>query len=158
MASCKRHPKIETNLSCGKCGDPICPRCMIQTPVGIRCPSCAKMSRVPTYRVSGVYYLRAIGAALGIAIACGIVWGFIRTLPFVSYFNFLIGAAVGYGLGEGISLAANRKSGPGLQLIGGIAVVISYLISAFTFGGRPFSLFDIIAVVIGIFVSAARLR
>ncbi len=80
---CKRHPEIETNLSCGKCGDPICPKCMVQTPVGARCPSCARLSRVPTYRVSGIYYLRAIGAGLGLAVVCGLLWGFLRAfIPF----------------------------------------------------------------------------
>lgn len=158
MARCLRHPKTETNLTCGKCGDPICPRCMVQTPVGARCPSCAKLSRVPTYRVSTIFYLKAIGTGLGLAIVCGIVWGFICLILFSSFFNFLIGAAIGYGTGEGISLSVNRKSGIGLSIIGASAVVLSYLISSFTFWGRHFDPFDIIVVVIGIFVTVARLR
>ncbi len=39
----------------------------------------------------------------------------------------MIGAAVGYGIGEGISLSVNRKCGTGLAVIGGLAVVLSYL-------------------------------
>jgi hypothetical protein len=158
MAVCKRHPKIETNLYCGKCGDPICPKCLVQTPVGARCPSCARLSRVPTYRVSKIYYLRAVGAALGLALACGILWGFLRSIMFSGYFNFLIAAALGYGIGEGISLSVNRKSGTGLSIIGGLALVIAYIISAFTFGGSSFNLFDIVAVIVGIFVTVTRLR
>jgi hypothetical protein len=158
MAQCKRHPKTETNLFCGKCGDPICPKCLVQTPVGARCPSCARLSRVPTYRVSSLYYLRAAGAALGLALAGGFLWGFIRTFLFSGYFNFLIAAALGYGIGEGISLAVNRKSGTGLAIIGGFALIAAYLISIFTFGGRAFNLFDIVAVVLGIFVTVTRLR
>jgi hypothetical protein len=158
MAVCKRHPKIETNLYCGKCGDPICPKCLVQTPVGARCPSCARLSRVPTYRVSKIHYLRAVGAALGLAIAAGILWGFLRSIMFSGYFNFLIAAALGYGIGEGISLAVNRKSGAGLAVIGGLAMVAAYIISAFAFGGGSFSLFDIIAVIVGIFVTVTRLR
>jgi hypothetical protein len=155
---CKRHPKVETALSCGKCGDPICPRCMVQTPVGMRCPSCAKMSRVPTYRVPKVYYLRAIGAALGIAIVVGLLWGFISDIiPFI-YLNFIIGGGVGWAIGEVISLSVNRKSGTGLAVIGGLAVVIAYLISVFTFWGGNIHILDIVAVIIGIVVSVARLR
>jgi hypothetical protein len=155
MAQCLRHPSKETNLYCNKCGDPICPRCMVQTPVGARCPKCAKLNRVPTYQVSGKYYLRAAGAALGLAIITGLLWGFV---PFVGFFNFIIGGAVGYGIGEGISLATNRKSGTILAVIGGSAVVIAYIISAFTFFGLIFSPFDIIAVIVGIVVAVARLR
>jgi hypothetical protein len=158
MAQCKRHPKIETNLFCGKCNDPICPKCLVQTPVGARCPACARLSRVPTYRVSAIYYFRAAGAALGLALAAGFLWGYIRTFLVSGYFNFLIAAALGYGMGEGISLAVNRKSGTGLAVTGSIALVAAYLISLFTFGGRPFGAFDIMALIIGVFVTVSRLR
>jgi membrane associated rhomboid family serine protease len=42
MASCYRHPSRETGVSCSSCGRPICPDCMTPTPVGMRCPECAK--------------------------------------------------------------------------------------------------------------------
>ncbi len=57
MATCYRHPSRETGVSCSNCGRPICPDCMTTTPVGMRCPDCAKqrtrvvrmreMSKVP---------------------------------------------------------------------------------------------------------------
>jgi hypothetical protein len=158
MAVCKRHSKVETNLFCGKCGDPICPKCLVQTPVGARCPSCARLSRVPTYRVSTVYYLRAAGAAIALAVVCGFLWGFLRSIMFSGYFNFLIAAALGYGIGEAISLSVNRKSGTGLAIIGGATLLVAYIISVFTFGRNPFQLFDIAALIVGIFVTVARLR
>jgi membrane associated rhomboid family serine protease len=42
MATCYRHPGRETNVSCSNCGRPICPDCMTSTPVGMRCPECAR--------------------------------------------------------------------------------------------------------------------
>jgi membrane associated rhomboid family serine protease len=42
MATCYRHPGRETNVSCSNCGRPICPDCMTVTPVGMRCPECAR--------------------------------------------------------------------------------------------------------------------
>ncbi len=42
MATCYRHPSRETGVSCSNCGRPICPDCMTTTPVGMRCPDCAK--------------------------------------------------------------------------------------------------------------------
>jgi hypothetical protein len=156
MAYCKRHPKIETNLACGKCGDPICPKCMVETPVGARCPKCARLSRVPTYQLSGKYYLRAAGAGLGASILGGIVWGFVAV--FLGFFTLLLSAAIGYGIGELISLSVNRKSGTGLAIIGAIAVVISYIIGTFIQGAPLFSLIRLIALAIGVFVSVARLR
>lgn len=158
MAQCKRHPRTETNLFCGKCGDPICPKCLVQTPVGARCPACAGLSRVPTYQVSGKYYLRAVGAAIGLAIACGVIWGLVRTYVPFFYLGWLIGPAAGFAIGEGITLSVNRKAGRKLALIGGAAVFCAYLIATFTFWSGHFSLMDILAVTLGIFVSVSRLR
>jgi membrane associated rhomboid family serine protease len=52
MATCYRHPSRETGVSCSNCGRPICPDCMTTTPVGMRCPECAKqrtkVMRIPS--------------------------------------------------------------------------------------------------------------
>jgi membrane associated rhomboid family serine protease len=51
MAVCYRHPNRETGVSCSSCGRPICPDCMTPTPVGMRCPECAReRTRVRTMR------------------------------------------------------------------------------------------------------------
>ncbi len=42
MATCYRHPSRETGVSCSNCDNPICTDCMTATPVGMRCPDCAK--------------------------------------------------------------------------------------------------------------------
>ena len=162
---CATHPEIETNLRCGKCGKPICPKCLVQTPVGARCPDCAKLYKLPTYRVSSVYYLRAIGTALGMAIATGIVWGVIESFLisfFFGFFSLILAGGVGYAIGEVVSLSVNRKSSRGLATVSGIAVVISYLVNIFSFGSfylSPLSIvFDLLANGIGIYVAVRRIR
>ena len=40
--TCYRHPNRVTGVSCSSCGRPICPDCMTPTPVGMRCPECAR--------------------------------------------------------------------------------------------------------------------
>ena len=42
MATCYRHPNRETGVACSSCARPICPDCMTPTPVGMRCPQCAR--------------------------------------------------------------------------------------------------------------------
>ena len=159
---CATHPEIETNLRCGKCGHPICPRCLVQTPVGARCQDCAKLYKLPTYRVSAIYYLRAIGAALGMAVVCGVVWGAINHfIPFF-YLSLILAAGAGYAIGEVVSRSVNRKRGRGLAITAGVAVVISYLVNIFTFGDIPFSplriIIDLVAIGLGIYVAVNRLR
>src|SRR5438874_4085667 len=54
MAYCYRHPNRETGVSCSSCGRPICPDCMTPTPVGMRCPECAReRTKVRTLRSAG---------------------------------------------------------------------------------------------------------
>ncbi len=42
METCYRHSSRETGVSCSNCGRPICTDCMTTTPVGMRCPECAR--------------------------------------------------------------------------------------------------------------------
>lgn len=155
---CAYHPDVETNLRCGKCGKPICPKDMVQTPVGAKCPDCAKLYKLPTYQVSTKHYLRAAGTGLGIAIICGILWGLIGWVVPFFYLNLLIAAGVGYAIGEVISRSVNRKRGTGLAVIAGGCVVISYLVSIFSPWGIQFWFFDILALALGIFLAVNRLR
>lgn len=39
---CYKHPKRETNLSCGRCDKPLCTDCVILGAAGPRCKECAK--------------------------------------------------------------------------------------------------------------------
>jgi len=168
---CATHPDVETNLRCGKCGKPICPKCMVQTPVGARCLECAKLYRLPTFRISTRHYLRAVGTGLGMAIVCGIAWGAILGSGPFFYLNLLLAPGAGYAIGEVVSLSVNRKRGTGLAVVAGIAVAISYLFSfwfvSFLFGipfhrvfhfGLVNIIIDLLALALGIFVAVTRLR
>ncbi len=159
---CATHPEVETNLRCGKCDKLICPKCLVQTPVGARCRDCARLYKLPTYSVSAKYYLRAAGAGLGMAIVCGAVWGVIDlVIPFFS-FNLLLAPAAGYAIGEVVSLSVNRKRGTRLAIVAGIAMAISYFVTFLFPGELPIGLFNIlyhlVALALGIFVTVTRVR
>ena len=79
MAVCYRHPNRETNVACSNCGRPICPDCMTVTPVGMRCPECARQ-RTQVRRIGGglragaapaTYALIAINVAAFVAELAG---------------------------------------------------------------------------------------
>jgi hypothetical protein len=131
---------------------------MVQTPVGARCPDCAQLKKLPTYRVSTPYYLRAAGAGLGVAIICGAIWAIVgRIIPFI-YFNLLLAPAVGYAISEVISLSVNRKRGAGLTTVASLLVIVSYLLSIFLPWGALFHFFDLLTLALGIWVAVMRLR
>jgi len=152
--NCATHPDVETNLRCGKCEKPICPKCMVQTPVGARCRECARLYKLPTYRVSTSHYLRAVFTGIGAAAVCGVLWGLLENyMPFFFIFNIIIGGAVGYACAEVISLAVNRKRGTGLAVIAGAAVILSYQIALIVPWGFGYSFYDLLAIAAGIVVA-----
>ena len=58
-------PSRETRVSCSSCGRPICPDCMTPSPVGMRCPECARRRR----RSSACRAARSAAAASPVTIA-----------------------------------------------------------------------------------------
>ena len=64
---CYRHPDRETWVRCGRCDRPICTRCAMQGPVGLRCASCGKPAFDP---LTSVKPLPAL-AGLALAVAGG---------------------------------------------------------------------------------------
>jgi len=159
---CATHSDVETNLKCGKCERPVCPKCFVQTPVGARCRDCAGMAKLPTFNISTPYFLRAIAVGLGMAVVCGIIWSIIEKYVPLFSFNLLLAPAAGYAIGEVVGLAVNRKRGLRLAVVGGVSVAASYFVTYIFLGGPTQGLFNIIyhlvALVLGIFVAVTRLR
>jgi hypothetical protein len=163
---CATHPSVETELSCGKCGKAICPRCLIHSPVGARCRECAGNRRIPTYNMSGATFARAGAAAIAGGIVLGAAWAFFNVISFALLFIILGGLAFGYAIGEAVSLATNRKAGPPLQAIAVGGVVLAYFVrTGLLLGLTNWGLHDlrgdlgglIVAVLAG-FIAAGRLR
>ena len=166
---CATHPQTETYLSCGRCDKPICPRCLVQTPVGAKCKKCANVRPDPVYHISTPYLLRAVAAAVGLAVGGGILWAVLRGIPFVSFFAAI---GVGIAIGEGISWATNRKRGRGLQIVAAVTVVASYFVGQVFRGlfihnlpGRilddyvlSVDIFMLLALAIGVMYAVGRLR
>ena len=124
FSRCHAHPDVETGLACGRCGTYICPRCMIQTPVGARCNECARVTKHPTFDVKPTYYLRAAVAGAVVAVVAALVWGLLLPIGIL----FL---GVGFLVGEAISIASNRKRGQGLVTIAVVSMAIAVIVSGY---------------------------
>jgi len=159
---CALHPQVETNLTCGRCGTPICPKCLVQTPVGARCPKCAGLKRVPTFQLTPATYLRALGVGMATSVAVGIVWAALWGIMW--FFNYFLAAGAGFAVGELLSRSVNRKRGIGLDVIGAVCVVMSYTVANVGLSAgmltffADFNLYDILMVAIGIAVALSRLH
>ena len=153
---CARHQDKETNLRCGRCDELICPKCMVHAAVGIRCPDCAKVQRIPTFDVSGAYLARAIAAGLALGIGGGAAAGLVVVLFFgLPYLGPFMIVGIGYLVAEGISVAVNRKRGRSLKYVSAGSVVIAVLtISIFSIG--PMTLLDLLAGGYATYVAVKR--
>jgi hypothetical protein len=118
---CADHPDVETRLRCSRCGKPICPRCGVRTPVGMRCPDCAGTRSSVAANPSQT--LVAAGAGLAVAAAVGVGWGFFPDWGF--YWALLLG----FGTVETMVRFLSKLRGTDLQAIAIVIVVFGVLLS-----------------------------
>ena len=168
--TCPRDPEVETNLRCGRCNQLICPRCLVTTPVGARCPSCARIGRPTILDASKSEMGRALAYSAGAATATGAVyaallWAFAH-LPNAFLFGaIVIGMiAVGYLVGDAVRIGSRGKLDKRLR----------YVAAGMTFGGyltavlilpvisvNPLILSSIIGLgglIVAMYVAMARVR
>ena len=118
---CADHPDVETRLRCSRCGKPICPRCAVRTPVGMRCPDCAGTRATIVADRAGT--LTAAVAGLAVATAVGIAWGFFPE------WQFYLALALGFGVVETMAKLLPARRGPDLQAIAIVIVVYGLVLS-----------------------------
>lgn len=162
---CATHPTVETELACSRCEKAICPRCMIQTPVGARCRECANVRKIPTYNMGTDTFVRAAAGAIGAGAVLGTAWWIFIPLEGF-FFGAIMGLAVGYGIGELVSLATNRRAGPPLQAIAVAGVGLAFVVRTglllstdeWVLETLRFDLTGLVALGVAAFVAAGRLR
>jgi hypothetical protein len=91
MPQCAWHPKTETNVSCPDCGRFMCPKDMVESPVGYKCRECGR-ARIRRGGVKPRQLLTA--AAYGLAAAV-VLAPFVRFVPFFLLGPLLFGGLVG---------------------------------------------------------------
>jgi hypothetical protein len=155
---CARHPRVETYLRCGRCDTPICPRCLVQTPVGARCRDCANVRTLPTFNVTPVFFARAQTAALVSGVVVGAIWAFLLPGFFGFYATIFVGLGLGWAISESVSLATNRKRGLGLQLSAVMGVALAWAVHQFLGPASFVSGLDLVAAAIAAFFAASRLK
>lgn len=116
---CVNHPNTETLIRCSKCLDPICQKCAVPTPVGLRCRKCAYANRSPLYviRLQDV----ALAACVGLAIA--MVAGVIVTQLWILWAALLAGP-VGGAIAEVMMRVTRGKRGRVMQVTAVVCIVV----------------------------------
>ncbi|MCI0803222.1 MAG: hypothetical protein J4N96_02110 [Chloroflexi bacterium] len=170
--TCLRHPDIASNLRCGRCDDLICPQCMVQSPVGARCPDCANIGQAPIFRSTPAELTTTMALSLGAAVVFGTIYGLIVWVLWNLPFNFQIGNVVtaliiglaGAPVGEFVRRAGKYKLDSRLRTVAAITMflvwVVGITISSLlgVWSGIFTNIIGYIGLGIGVYVAMNRVR
>ncbi len=169
---CLRHTDTTSNLGCSRCGDLICPECLVQSPVGARCPDCATIGQAPIFRATPAELSAAITLSIAGAIGFGVIYGILVWVLWILPLGFMIGNvlasfifALGAApIGEYIRRVGKYKLDARLRIVAAFTMFIVWIIGfiiASTFGVWNGLFLNIVAYIglgIGIYVAMNRLR
>jgi hypothetical protein len=115
---CYVHPTVETSLRCNKCGQYICARCAVRTPVGYRCKQCVRQQQDVYFSARPTDYIIAAVVGLVLGGPIGFVLGKILILA------LLLSLPAGGLISEAAFRATGRRRGryTGYAIAAGIVV------------------------------------
>ncbi len=127
--TCYRHPSTPTSLRCNRCGNPICPKCAVRTPVGFRCPDCVRVQQDKFYTGGKLDYLIAVAVALPLSLIAAYVFTFlIGNIGFLSWIiGFLVAPPVGGLIAEAVWRAVGRRRSRHLNTTVLVCLVVATL-------------------------------
>ena len=139
MTECPRDQGVETNLRCGQCGDPICPRCMVYAPVGSKCPDCASIGGPAIFKVtqSDIVRIGILGGltAVGIGAIAAVILAALWSLDILEGTNssiWLIVVGVAQfagvmGVAQIMQAISGRKYANSLRILAGALALLFYV-------------------------------
>jgi hypothetical protein len=121
---CYRHPDRETWVRCGRCDQPICTRCAMQGPVGLRCKTCGKPSR------DALASLKPNQIAIGLAVAVGLGSAVGYFGAQFGFFMIVLGFFAGTIIAEALDRTIGIKRGPRILALAITGIAIGGLLGA----------------------------
>lgn len=154
---CVNHPNVETRLRCNRCGQPVCTRCVVSTPVGYRCKQCVGQQQTVFYTGGVVDYV--LGATIGLVL--GGIASYLIALTGLWFIALILGPTIGIVIAEAVRFAVRRRRSRYLWVVVAGAMVLSavpaLLVSLFSI-----SIWSLLVLglylVLSVGAAAARLR
>ncbi|MCE5202714.1 MAG: hypothetical protein LLG24_00610 [Actinomycetia bacterium] len=147
MPECAFHPGVETNVRCAECQRPICPKDMVDTPVGYKCRECARPRSRELAYVKPRQWAIGAGAGLLAAVGGGVLLGWVMGIG-MWYVLMLLGFLVG----EAVRRGSGGHRTPGIAAVASGCGFAGGLVGGFGPGGAA-----IIAAAAAVYVLSNRL-
>jgi hypothetical protein len=154
LAFCVNHPSVETGLRCNRCGDPICARCAVHTPVGYRCQNCIREQQSTFYTGLPVDYIIAAVVSFPLAVA----GAFITSLIGFFFLAIFIGPAAGALIGDITWRAVGRRRSRYLWVVVCVSILLGALAVAVFWLGYLIHIGLIIYTALAVSAAYGRLR
>ena len=151
MARCSYHPDVETEMSCAECGKPICPKEMVLTPVGYKCPEDARPKRSQYVLVKPKQLVRAIVVGLGVGILGGLL------IAGIGWGGFFLGILWGSATSEAVRRASGGHRGGTVGVVAVASLALGWLAGS-AIGFVSWITFSIAVVVALIQLAVIELR
>lgn len=131
MARCSYHPNVETEMRCAECEKPICPKEMVLTPVGYKCPEHARPARGQYRFVKPHQMAKGLAAGVGAGVLGGLLLG---AIP---YGGFFIGILWGAAVAEAVRRGSGGHRGLEVGVIAVLGLAAGWIAGLFS-GGVSF--------------------
>ena len=132
MPTCHYHPNVETLVSCGRCGKPLCPDCVGHGATGVRCKECLRQSPQALGLATRDLVARGAVIALTVSVALGVGLGLFGWMGWVS------GLVLGFVVGSAAFLGSRRHRDVSIQVIA-VAAALAGVVTATLLTGGLFS-------------------
>lgn len=152
---CYSNQHDNAKIFCVRCSIPVCPKCIVHSPVGVRCISCGKSSlsvlnKMPKYLFAKTLFISSFA---------GLVLGFILLMMSSIYLYWIhwIGMVFSaYAISEIVSKVSGYKRGLKVQFIGSFALTICICVQLF-FSGYA-SVFTLLIGIVSFYFIVLKLR
>ena len=124
MPTCYYHPNVETLVSCGRCGKPLCPDCVGHGATGVRCKECLRQPR----HALGLASVRQIACGTTLALVVGLALG--GVLGLARWTDVIAGLVTGFLVATAAYLGSRRHRDSSLQAIAALTAVVGVLAAA----------------------------
>ncbi len=154
---CNRCRGTETALRCSRCETPICPNCLIQSPVGARCPDCAQVKKSPIYTLDRKQFFLGLLTAIGGGVGMGILWSWFGSLTGGFFFLIFLGIGLGFGITKLLDFSTGQRRGPIVITFAALGIIIAWIIQVLSIG-IAISTPTIVAAAIGFYMAYQNLK
>ncbi len=171
-STCVRHPDTTSNLGCSRCGDLICPQCMVQSPIGARCPDCASIGQPAIFRASAGEFSSAVLLSIVGVLVLGVAYAVAVWILWVLPLGFMIGnvaasfviALAGAPVGDYVRRVGRYKLDARLRIVAALTMLGIWMVG-FTvasmlgvWNGVFLNIVAYIGLGVGIYVAMNRVR